>query len=80
MPPLLIWVYCLVFAIELDCWYPDNKGWNCTKKLLLNRFTKAFHINLFRLPLISGLEKKMMCSRTLNKVGFEEEKKIPKPT
>jgi hypothetical protein len=21
------------FAVELDCWYPDNKEWDCPKKL-----------------------------------------------
>jgi hypothetical protein len=29
--------WCLVFAIMLDCWYPDNEDWNCPKELLLNR-------------------------------------------
>ena len=28
---------CLVFAIELDYWYPDNEQWNCPKEVLLYR-------------------------------------------
>jgi hypothetical protein len=27
---------CLVFAVELDCWYPDNEEWKYLKELLLN--------------------------------------------
>lgn len=32
----------LVFAIELNCWYPNDEEWNCPKKLLLNRSTTPF--------------------------------------
>lgn len=31
---------CLVFAIGLDHWYPDNKDWKCPKELL-NRSTTS---------------------------------------
>lgn len=23
---------CLVLAIELDCWYPNNNEWNCPQR------------------------------------------------
>ena len=32
---------CLVFAIELDCYYPDSKERNRPKELLLNRSTTS---------------------------------------
>jgi hypothetical protein len=60
----------LVFVIELDCCYPDNKERNCPKEQGLQL---PFPINLlFTLPLVSGLEGRVKHSGTLNKVGFEK--------
>jgi hypothetical protein len=33
---------CLVFAIELACWYPINEEWNCLKEVILNGYTTLF--------------------------------------
>lgn len=32
----------LVFSIELDCLYPDNKEWNHPKEVLIPRYTTPF--------------------------------------
>lgn len=34
---------CLVFAIALDCWYPDNEDWNCLQRTT----SKQGHKTLF---------------------------------
>jgi hypothetical protein len=50
---------CLVFAIELDCWYSDHRQWTCLKELLINRSTKTLSLLIFFLPYlwsVSGLE------------------------
>jgi hypothetical protein len=63
-----------VFAIELDCWYPDNKEWNRPKELFhLTGPQPSFSINLLSpLPLVGGLEKRLWCFITLSKIGFEK--------
>jgi hypothetical protein len=67
---------CLVFLIELGCWYPDNELWNCPDELLLTCSQNPFPINLlFPLLLVSGLEERFKHSRILNTVGFGKKKK-----
>ena len=59
---------CLVFAIKLDYWYPDNGEWTRPKELLLNIHSILFIHNLpFSLPLVSGLEGRLKHLRTLKK-------------
>lgn len=56
---------CLVFAIGLGCWYPDNEGWNLPPK---NYFQTGPHLPfpinlLFLLPLVGGLEGRFKNSK-----------------
>jgi hypothetical protein len=43
---LLDWVAYGV-SCELNCWYPDNTDWNCSKELFLNRSTSPFALSTF---------------------------------
>jgi hypothetical protein len=57
---------CLVFAIGLNCWYPDNEEWDCPKELQQNPFS----IDLLLLHLVSGLERRLKHLRTLNILSY----------
>jgi hypothetical protein len=39
---------CLVFAIGLDCWHPDNEGWNRPQRTT----SKQVHNPLFLLTFL----------------------------
>jgi hypothetical protein len=62
-------------AIELDCWYPNNRA-----RLSLGTTSKQAHNTLFlftfffSLHLVSRLEGRLKYLRTLNKVGFAKSK------
>ena len=63
-----------MFAIEWNCWYPDNEECNRPQELHLNRVTTPFSYALLPPPppLFGGLEGRLKSLRILNKVGFEK--------
>lgn len=65
---------CLVFAVGLDCWHPENKERNHPKKLLLNRST------LFPQCLVGKLEGRLKHLRTLSKGAGEMAHQLPSLT
>ena len=55
---------CLVFAIDLDCWFSENEEWNCPQRTTNNWSTFLFTVNLlYPLCLVSGLEGRLNCLR-----------------
>ena len=59
----------------LDCWYPDNKDWDLLQRITSQQVYNPLPIKLsYPLPLVSGLEGKLMHLRTITKVGFGKSK------
>lgn len=64
---------CWLFADWTGLLISDNKDWNCSPKLLLNRFAPPRPVShLILLPLVGGLTGKLKCLRILIKVSFEK--------
>jgi hypothetical protein len=64
---------CLVFATELNCWYPDKEELNRSQRTISKQVHNTYFIlTFFSLPLVSGFEGRLKYLRTLNKVGFEK--------
>ena len=68
---------CLMFTIELDCWYPDNEEQThprgTTYKQVPNTLSLLSSFPYFWL--VGWLDRQMKDLRTLNKVDFEKNSK-----
>jgi hypothetical protein len=59
----------VVFSIKLDCWYSHSESETTSKHIHHTLFLLNI---LFPLLLVSGVEGRVKCLRTLNKVGSEK--------
>lgn len=67
-----------MFAIELDCWYLDNEGWNrphrTTKQVYSSLFLSTLSFPKWQVALVPALVGSLEHFRTQNKVDFENAK------